>query len=111
MASEWNPDTNYFSNIVESISRDLHSYVAQVNTSQFGDTRITQPSKTERKDILKLKAGDNDTILVGEINIKTLREFQRELYATTKDDKTFKPLPPEFELGDVLNRINNKSVL
>ncbi|MBX3241045.1 MAG: hypothetical protein KIT80_16180 [Chitinophagaceae bacterium] len=111
VASEWNPDTNYFSNIVESISRDLHSYVAQVNTSQFGDTRITQPSKTERKDILKLKGGENDTILVGEINLKTLREFQTELYMTTKDDKIFKPLPPEFSLDDVLKRINNQSVL
>ncbi|MEC3880311.1 hypothetical protein [Parapedobacter sp. 10938] len=111
IASEWNSDTNYFSNIVESISRDLHVYVAQVNTSQFGDTRITQPSKTERKDILKLKGGDNDTILVSEINLKLLREFQRKLYMTTKDDKRFKPLPPEFSLDDVLKRINNESVL
>jgi len=107
IASEWNPDVNYFSNIVESISRDIHVYVAQVNTSQYGDTRITRPSKTDMKDILKLKGGDNDTILVGEINLDSLREFQRELYAKTKDDKMFKPLPPDFPLQNVMKRINN----
>ncbi len=111
IASEWNRDTNYFSNIVESISRDMHVYFAQVNTSQFGDSRITQPSRTEIKDILKLKGGKNDTILVDTIDLDALREFQRRLYVTTKDDKAFKPLPPDFKLDDVLNRIENKSVL
>lgn len=111
IASEWNPDTNYFSNIVESFSRDIHAYFAQVNTSQFGDSRITQPSRTEIKDILKLKGGENDTILVGKIDLDALREFQRKLHVTTKDDKSFKPLPPDFSVKDVLNRINNLSVL
>jgi hypothetical protein len=111
IASEWNRDTNYFSNIVESISRDIHAYFAQVNTSQFGDSRITQPSRTEIKDILKLKGGENDTILVGKIDLDKLREFQRKLYISTKDDKSFKPLPPDFNLKDVLNRINSRSVL
>jgi hypothetical protein len=110
IASEWNPDVNYFSNIIESICRDLHVYVAQVNTSQYGDTRITQPAKTDQKDILKLKGGENDTILIGEIDIDALREFQRELYVTTKDDKKFKPLPPDFILENVLKRINNQSL-
>lgn len=111
IASEWNRDTNYFSTIVESISRDIHAYFAQVNTSQFGDSRITQPSRTEIKDILKLKGGENDTILVGKIDLNGLREFQRQQYVTTKDDKSFKPLPPDFSLNDVLKRINNQSIL
>jgi len=111
IACEWNPDINYFSNIVESISRDLHVFVAQVNTSQYGDTRLTRPAETARKDILKLKGGLNDTVLVGTIDIEKLREFQRELYMTTKDDKSFKPLPPDFKLEDVLKRIEHQSVL
>lgn len=111
IASEWNRDTNYFSNIVESTSRDIHAYFAQVNTSQFGDSRITQPSRTEIKDILKLKGGENDTILVGEIDIDELREFQRKLYITTKDDRRFKPLPPDFLLANVLRRINGLSII
>lgn len=107
IASEYNRDVNYFSNIVESISRDLHTYVAQVNTSDYGDSRITQPAKTAVKDILKLKGGENDTILVGKLDINELRNFQRNLYLTTKNHPYLKPLPPNYQLNDVLVRINN----
>lgn len=41
IASEWNKDVPYFSNIVEALSRDLHCYIAQANTSQYGDSRLT----------------------------------------------------------------------
>lgn len=109
IASEFNRDVNYFSNIVESIARDLHVYVAQVNTSQYGDSRITQPSKTAIQDILNLKGGENDTILVGKLNIPEIRDFQRKQYLTTKNHPTFKPLPPNYNHEDVLIRINNGS--
>lgn len=108
---EWNKDTNYFSNIVESGSRDLHAYVAQVNTSQYGDTRLTQPVETSRKDILRLKGGKNDAILVASIDIPKLREFQRQKYSITNIKGEFKPLPPDFLLVDVIKRINNQNVL
>ncbi|WP_291285988.1 reverse transcriptase domain-containing protein [Flavobacterium sp.] len=103
---EWNKDIPYFSNIVESASRDLHCYVAQVNTSNFGDTRLTQPKETAIKDILRLKGGLNDTILVGEIDIKKLRDFQR-IKSSINQSKEFKPLPPDFLLSEVMKRINN----
>jgi hypothetical protein len=108
---EWNKDTNYFSNIIESCSRDLHCYIAQVNTSQFGDSRLTQPVESARKDILKLKGGTNDSILVAEINLKTIREFQRKTFDLTHKEKEFKPLPPDYEVSNVIKRINNESVL
>lgn len=108
---EWNKDTPYFSNIVEASSRDLHVYVAQVNTSQFGDSRLTQPSQSAKKDILRLKGGINDTILIAQIDISKLREFQRKTFALSRDDDSFKPLPPDFPLGNVLKRINNQSIL
>lgn len=107
---EWNKDTNYFSNIVEAASRDLHTYIAQVNTSQFGDTRLTQPVETARKDILRLKGGNNDVILVASINIPLLRKFQRQKYSISSLKRDFKPLPPDFLLEDVLKRINNESI-
>lgn len=103
---EWNRDIPYFSNIVESSSRDLHCYVAQVNTSNFGDTRLTQPKETAIKDILRLKGGTNDVILVGEINIENLRNFQR-IKSSINESKEFKPLPPDFLLEEVMKRINN----
>lgn len=84
-------------------------FVAQVNTSQYGDTRLTQPVETARKDILKLKGGKNDAILTGEINIKELRQFQLKKYDPT--GKEFKPLPPDFSVADVVKRINNQNML
>jgi len=108
VALEWNKDISYFSNITESSARDLHCYIAQVNTSQLGDTRLTQPTETARKDILRLKGGINDAILVAKIDIIKLREFQREKF--TVGNKAFKPLPPNFSLVEVLKRIKNNNI-
>lgn len=93
---EHNKDVNYFSNIVESMSRDNHVYMVQVNNSMYGDSRITQPSKTEMKDIIKIKGGENTLLVVGEIDIKKLREFQSKKNNLQKKDKVFKQTPPNF---------------
>ncbi len=108
ICSEWNRDVPYFSNIVESLSRDLHVYVAQVNNSKYGDSRITQPKETYKKDIVKIKGGLNTTILVDEIDIESLREFQRQDYSITKVEKEFKPTPHDFDHDEVLGRIKNE---
>ena len=112
IASEWNKDTPYFSNIVEALSRDLHCYIAQVNTSQFGDSRLTQPSESARKDLMRLKGGKYDTILVEDLNINLLREFQLKYFERLKadNDGTFKPVPPDWNRKDVNNRIENKNI-
>jgi hypothetical protein len=110
IASEWNKDTPYFSNIVESLSRDIHAYIAQVNTSQYGDSRLTKPSSSDTKDVLKLKGGKNDTVLIGEINLKSLRTFQRKNYNQTKDDKEFKPLPPDYDYLNARKRERNQNI-
>src|SRR5690606_35107873 len=108
---EWNKDTPYYSNIVEATSRDLHCFFAQVNTSQFGDSRLTKPVQSALKDVLRLKGGDNDALLVANFETKSLREFQRKTYALTHGDNEFKPLPPDFDSELVLKRINNEAVL
>lgn len=100
-ASEYNQDTNYFSSIVESVSRDVHCYFIQSNSSDFGDSRITKPSQSYDKDIVKLKGGINDQIVVGEIDIQKLREFQYMEYELQKDDKSFKPTPPNFDKSEI----------
>lgn len=107
-AIEYNQDTNYFSNLVESITRDIHCYVVQVNSSHFGDTRISQPAKSYNIDIVKLKGGENNVTVLGTIEIDKLREFQRKKYSLTKTDKTFKPLPPDFDKNEVIKRIKNQ---
>lgn len=50
-----NRDTNYFSAIVKSLSRDLSAYVIQSNITEYGDSRITGPFETYRADIIKSK--------------------------------------------------------
>src|SRR5690606_34182137 len=77
---EYNRDTNYFSNITDSIARDIHAYIIQVNTSEYGDSRITQPSNTYSKDILKIKGGENVSLITSRIDIKELRDFQQLNY-------------------------------
>lgn len=97
---EWNRDIKYFTNITEAVARDLHCYVIQVNTSQFGDSKIIAPKKSDEMTILNIKGGD-DNILIGEVNIEELREFQRKetLYLEDKD-KTYKTLPPNFNKNE-----------
>lgn len=99
-AVEWNKDTNYYSNIVESLSRDIHCYCIQVNTSDYGDSRITKPAKTENKDLLKVKGGKNATVMVDEIDVETLRAYQLKgnlLQLQQTDSAQFKLTPPDYD--------------
>ena len=105
IAVEWNHDTKYYSNIMESLSRDVHCYCVQVNTSDYGDSRIIKPSKSEMMNILQTKGGLNRTVLIGEIDVEKLRDFQIKEYELQKDDKNFKTTPPEFDKTIVMKKI------
>lgn len=94
VAVEWNKDVPYYSNIIESLSRDLHCYCVQVNSSDYGDSRIVAPKDSVSKDIIKTKGGQNSCILVDTIDIKSLRDFQMLEYSMQKKDGRFKPSPP-----------------
>lgn len=113
IASEYNKDTNYFSDIAGAWVRDVHSYFVQVNSSDFGDSRIIQPSKSETKDLIQIKGGKNSIVLVDNIEIDRLRDFQFKEYHLQKDDidskKTvLKPTPPDFDRNNVKIRIENR---
>lgn len=100
-ASVLNKDIAYFSNIIESVTRDLHCYFVQVNTSQYGDNRITQPASRDYRDIVKIKGGENSFLVIGEVNIKKLREFQilDSRSQINEKNKSFKPTPPNFQIN------------
>lgn len=106
VASEFNRDINYFSNVVESASRDLHCYVVQVNDSSFGDSRVVSPSSSEIMNPLRIKGGDNLTFLTMSLDLTALRTHQRKGYGLQKASKAFKPTPPGFPLDEVHARIN-----
>ena len=75
VASEFNYDINYFSNIIESTSRELFSYVAQVNSSDAGDTRLIAPYHNYYKTIASISGGERSFVHVGKINISNLRNY------------------------------------
>jgi hypothetical protein len=105
VCSEFNKDVNYFSNIVESAARDLHCYVIQVNSAQFGDSRVVSPSKTEHLNPLRIKGGDNQTFLTMQLPLQRLRSHQLKKYGLQKDSTEYKPTPPDFDLIEIAKRI------
>lgn len=107
IASVFNKDISYFKNILESSCRDLHVYVAQSNTSKYGDCEIIQPKKKDEMIITNIKGGINHNLLVGEIDIESLREFQLLDYGS-QEGKGFKLTPPGIDPNMVKARINNK---
>jgi len=104
---EWNRDTPYFSNIVESAVRDLHCYMVQVNTSQFGDSRITSPKKSEEMNAVRVSGGLNTTLLKAEIDIRDLNDFRSKKASPV--DKRYKPTPAGFEHDAIRKREKTKS--
>ncbi len=107
VTAEWNADTNYFSNIAESSARDLHCYFVQVNTAQYGDSRIVSPSKTNMMNLLRTKGGKNETLLIQDLDIASLRTFQTLATSGQSADDRFKITPPNFSHVEVDNRIAN----
>lgn len=105
VATEFNRDINYFSNIVESAARDLHCYVIQVNDSRFGDSRVVSPSRTEAMNPLRIKGGDNLTFLTMRLDLNALRTHQRKGYGLQKESREFKPTPPDFPKSELDKRI------
>ena len=97
VAVEWNRDVAYFSNIVESLCRDLHCFCIQANSSDYGDSRVLSPSRTEKRDIIKTKGGQNSAVLIDDLDINALREFQQKEYELQRQDNTFKVTPPDFD--------------
>ena len=108
VATELNSDTNYYSDIAGSWVRDIHSFFIQVNTSEYGDSRIMKPSKSVEKNMVVVKGGKNSTILIDDLDIESLRKFQLPGYAGQDAKGIFKNTPPRFNQKDVKTRIDNK---
>jgi len=72
-----NRDTNYFSAIVEASARDLHCFVIQANTSAYGDSRITAPYISIKKNILQIKGGETDVVMIATLDMVELLKRRR----------------------------------
>jgi hypothetical protein len=80
--------------MIESLCRDLHCYCIQANSSDYGDSRVLAPRKSEERDLIKTKGGLNCVVLSEELDIKALRDFQMLEFELQKELDTFKPTPP-----------------
>jgi hypothetical protein len=89
---EWNRDVAYFSNILESLSRDRCCFCIQSNTSEYGDSRIVQPTKSISMNIARVKGGINGNVIIGEIDVDALRKYKKKPCKNSE----FKPLPAGY---------------
>lgn len=97
IAVEYNKDVHYFSDTVGAWARDIHCFIVQVNSSDFGDSKVIMPSKSEEKTLVQVKGGENTVVLVSQLPIKSLRDFQLAGYVVQQGDKRFKFTPPSFD--------------
>lgn len=91
---EWNTDIDTFNALVESAALDIHAYIIQCNNRTYGDSRIRAPYKDRwKRDLLRVKGGNHDYCITGEIDILALRQFQ-SCHRSPNDG--FKPVPDGF---------------
>lgn len=110
IATELNRDTNYFAEIAGAWVRDLHAFFVQVNTSEFGDSRIMKPSSKDTRNMVVVTGGENSTVLVKDLDIKGLRHFEFKEYNLEEKDRTYKMTPPDFVKSKALARMNDEEM-
>lgn len=99
---EWNSDTDTFNALVESAALDIHAYIIQCNNRQFGDSRIRAPYKDRwKRDLLRVKGGNHDYCITGEIDVLALRQFQSSHRSPAQG---FKPVPDGFAVDMAFDR-------
>ncbi len=99
LVPEWNQDLHSFEALVEASALDLHAYIAQANTRGFGDTRLRAPNKDEwARDVVRLRGGEHDYFVTGEMDYDTLRDFQHNSTnpSISMQSGPFKPTPDGF---------------
>ncbi|CAD5260809.1 MULTISPECIES: reverse transcriptase domain-containing protein [Halomonadaceae] len=91
---EWNTDIDTFNALIESAALDIHAYIIQCNNRTYGDSRIRAPYKDRwKRDVLRVKGGNHDYCITGEIDILALRQFQS---CHRSPGEGFKPVPDGF---------------
>lgn len=105
----YNFDTPYFSNIVESFSRDISAYIIQSNANCYGDSRITAPIDIKNMDIVKLKGGINSYFVIGEIDrsMRILRGEHEKRLDDIYDDVAKKGFVEEIDKEKLNNEKND----
>lgn len=96
---EFNQDINSFSAIVEAACLDVHAFVVQCNNRRFGDSRVRSPASAEyRRDVVRLRGGSNDHLVIATLPIAALRAHQEvDHFAQGRHDTIRRPHQGEFK--------------
>lgn len=93
----WNKDLDTFATLIEAAVLDIHAYTIFVNNRQYGDSRVRSPAKQSfRRDLARIKGGENDFFVTVSLDIRSLREFQNRAKRWPLDSDLFKPVPEGF---------------
>jgi len=96
----WNQDLETFSALVESASLDVHAHIALVNNRKYGDSRVRSPAKAHHaRDACRLRGGQNEHVVVVELDIEGLRAFQSRDRRWPRSDDAYKPVPEGFQIA------------
>ncbi len=93
----WNKDIGTFASLVEAAALDVHGFVVVANNRLYGDSRARSPAKKEHaRDLCLIKGGLDDHVVVVELPVAKLREFQGHARPWPEESDPFKPVPDGF---------------
>lgn len=102
MVLAWNQDLDTFSALIEAAALDVHAYTVLVNNRKYGDSRVRSPAKESfRRDLARVRGGENDFCVTVKLNVKALRAFQSRAKRWPEESDPFKPVPEGFPLPSV----------
>jgi hypothetical protein len=105
MVLSWNQDLETFSALVESASLDVHAHIALVNNRKYGDSRVRTPAKEHHgRDLCRLRGGQNEHVVVVELDINGLRAFQSRATRWPSKSDPYKPVPEGYRIATFRRR-------
>ncbi len=115
VATEFNKDINYYANVVESWVRDLHCFIIQVNTSEYGDSRLSQPKSSAMINSMQVSGGKRPVMLIDTLDINGIRDFQEHATSWQINPNggkgIYKPTPANFDYTNTIRRRKNLPII
>lgn len=100
MVLSWNQDLETFAALIESASLDVHAHIALVNNRRYGDSRVRSPAKKDyMRDACRLRGGQNEHVVIVELDIANLRAFQSREKRWPHEDDPYKPVPEGYAIA------------
>lgn len=102
-----NKDTEYYSSLIKSLSRDLNIYVVQSNINKYGDSRITGPFHHYDSDIVKTKGGINNYYVLADVDYNPIKKRVEHDYKLYEYYSSIRSIPIT---DDIVEEFKKKSI-